>query len=66
MTDRRHCPLPRRLLPFALALAATAWRAALRDDDHLRQGLNVCAGQLTNQHVAAALNLPYTPIDALL
>lgn len=53
-------------LPFALALADKGWRAALRDDDHLRQGLNVCAGQLTNQHVAEALGLPYTPVDALL
>ena len=42
------------------------WRDALRDDEHLRQGLNVCAGQLTYQHVAEALDLPYTPADALL
>ena len=53
-------------LPFALALADKGWRAALRDDGHLRQGLNVCAGKLTYPHVAEALGLPYTPVDALL
>ena len=53
-------------LPFVLALADKGWRAALRDDEHLRQGLNVCAGKLTYQHVAEALNLPYTPVDTLL
>ena len=53
-------------LPFALALADRGWRAALRDDGHLRQGLNVCAGKLTYAHVAEALGLPYTPVDALL
>ena len=53
-------------LPFALALAEKGWRAALRDDEHLRQGLNVCAGKLTYAHVAEALGLPYMPADALL
>jgi alanine dehydrogenase len=42
-------------LPFVLALADKGWRQALRDDPHLRNGLNVCAGRVTNAPVAQAL-----------
>jgi alanine dehydrogenase len=42
-------------LPFVLALADKGWRQALRDDPHLRRGLNVCAGRVTNAPVAQAL-----------
>ena len=47
-------------LPFVLALADKGWRQALRDDEHLRAGLNVCAGQVCNAGVAQALG--YTAI----
>jgi len=53
-------------LPFALALADKGWRKALREDPHLRNGLNVCAGKLTQQEVAQALNLAFTAADSLL
>ena len=53
-----------------LALRAGAgdkgWRKALSDDPHLREGLNVCAGKLTCQPVAAAHGLPYRPAETLL
>jgi alanine dehydrogenase len=53
-------------LPFALALADKGFAKALKDDPHLRAGLNVCQGQLTCQAVAAAQNLPWvTPEQAL-
>ena len=51
-------------LPFALALADKGWRAALRDDPHLRAGLNVAGGRVTYEEVAKALNLDYTPAEA--
>jgi len=53
-------------LPFTLALADKGWRAALRADPHLKAGLNVAAACVTNPAVAAALEKPYTPADALL
>jgi len=47
-------------LPHGLALANHGWRHALKNDIHLRQGLNVCQGKVTYQAVAQALDLPYT------
>lgn len=46
-------------LPFVLALADKGWRAALAEDEHLRAGLNVCAGKVTHPAVAAAHKLEY-------
>jgi alanine dehydrogenase len=45
-------------LSFVLALADKGWRRALTDDPHLRDGLNVCRGELTHAAVAAALGRP--------
>jgi len=53
-------------LPFTLALANKGWRRALHDDPHLKAGLNVAAGKLTYKAVAKALDLPYTPADAVI
>lgn len=53
-------------LPFVLAIANKGWRAALRDDLHLRRGLNVHAGRLTYEAVARDLSLPYTPAEEVL
>jgi alanine dehydrogenase len=50
----------------ALALASKGWRRALLDDAHLRQGLNVCQGQVTYQAVAKTLGYDYVPADSLL
>ena len=52
-------------LPFALKLADKGL-AALQDDDHLRQGLNVHAGHITHEAVAAALSADYPPADKAL
>ncbi|MGO4736811.1 alanine dehydrogenase [Bosea sp. 2KB_26] len=46
-------------LPFVLAIANHGWRKALRQDPHLRQGLNVCVGQVTCEPVARAQGLPF-------
>ncbi|MBX6366838.1 MAG: alanine dehydrogenase [Rhodospirillales bacterium] len=50
-------------LPFVLALADKGWRRALDEDPHLRNGLNVHAGALTNETVARDLALPHTPAE---
>jgi len=47
-------------LPFTLALANKGWKKALLDDEHLRNGLNVCEGNITYEAVAQAHQLSYT------
>jgi alanine dehydrogenase len=53
-------------LGHGLALAGQGWRAAMRQDAHLRQGLNVAAGQLTHEAVARSLGLPFVAAETLL
>ncbi|MDP5240501.1 alanine dehydrogenase [Uliginosibacterium sp. 31-16] len=53
-------------LPFVIALADKGWQAALRADIHLRNGLNVCAGQIACAEVAEALHYPHSPAEQLL
>jgi alanine dehydrogenase len=53
-------------LPFALALADKGWKQALRDDPHLREGLNVCAGKLACAPVAEAHGLAFTAAEDVL
>ena len=53
-------------LPFVLALAGKGWRQALRDDPHLRNGLNVALGKVTCREVAQALGHPYDDPQTLL
>lgn len=50
----------------AVALASKGWRQALKDDVHLKNGLNVCQGKVTYQAVADALGHDYVPADRLL
>jgi alanine dehydrogenase len=49
-------------LPFVKALAGQGWRKACAADTHLRNGLNVAAGNIAYEAVATALNLPYKPV----
>jgi alanine dehydrogenase len=53
-------------LPFALALADKGWRQALKDDIHLRAGLNVHDGKITCKPVAEAHGLGYTSAESVL
>jgi alanine dehydrogenase len=48
-------------LPFGLALAKKGFSAVL-DDPHLRAGLNVYRGRLTNAAVAESLGLAVSPV----
>jgi alanine dehydrogenase len=47
--------------PYIVKLANLGWARALREDAPLRKGLNVFKGQLTNQWVAEATGMAYTP-----
>ena len=48
------------------ALAERGWRQAMRDDVHLKNGLNICRGQITHAAVAHDLSLPLTPPEQVL
>jgi alanine dehydrogenase len=50
----------------ALALANKGWRKALADDQHLRNGLNVCQGKVTYAAVAKDLGYDYVPAESML
>jgi len=53
-------------LPFTLALADKGWKQALADDVHLRNGLNVCLGEVTYEAVALALGYAWREPATLL
>ncbi|NKF22615.1 alanine dehydrogenase [Solimonas marina] len=53
-------------LPYVLALADKGWKQALRDDAHLRAGLNVVDHKLTYAAVADALKLPFADTQTVL
>lgn len=50
----------------ALALADKGWQQAMRDDVHLRNGLNVCQGAITYAAVAQALGYQHVSADSVL
>ncbi|MBD3306615.1 alanine dehydrogenase [candidate division KSB3 bacterium] len=52
-------------LPYVVEIADKGWKRAMRENPDIRHGANVVAGKVTYQGVAAALDLDYTPIDAL-
>lgn len=52
-------------LPYVMKLAAKGYQAALTEDRHLLEGLNVCKGAVTNLDVAEALGKTFvSPVDA--
>jgi alanine dehydrogenase len=53
-------------LPYVLKLAKWGHVEALRQDVGLRNGLNVCLGQVTNQAVAQDLGYDYVSAEAAL
>jgi alanine dehydrogenase len=53
-------------IAHAVALATKGWRQAMRDDVHLKNGLNVCEGKVTYAAVAKDLGYDYVPADTLL
>lgn len=53
-------------LPFLLDLANKGWKRACAEDTHLKNGLNVHAGQLTYAAVGEALGMPHVSPDSVL
>lgn len=53
-------------LPYAIKIANQGWKAALAGDKHLALGLNVFAGEITNEPVAVAHGLPHRPLADVL
>ncbi len=53
-------------IAHALELADKGWQQALKDDPHLKNGLNVALGQVTYEAVAHDLGYDYVNADALL
>ena len=53
-------------LPFVLSLADNGAASALGDNEHLRNGLNIANGQVTELAVAEALDLPFVDAADLL
>lgn len=53
-------------MQYAIRLANQGYKAAMRDDLHLKNGLNVCLGKVTNEHVASDLGYDFVePEDVL-
>ena len=53
-------------LPYVLRLADRGWQEALGEDPHLRNGLNVCRGAVTQAEVARDLGYEHVePLEAL-
>jgi alanine dehydrogenase len=53
-------------LPFTLAIANKGWRAAVVDDPHLRDGLEIADGRLLSGPVSQAHDLALTPVEQVL
>lgn len=53
-------------LPFSLALASKGYKKALKDDIHLKNGLNVIDGKVVYKAVADALGHKYVNVDEAL
>lgn len=58
--------LTQATMDYALAIADKGYVQALLDDPGLREGLNVCLGYVTNEHVADDLHYPYVPAIKML
>lgn len=55
--------LSNRTLPYVIALAQKGTKDALRQDPHLRAGLNVAEGWITYEAVARDLGMDYKPTN---
>ncbi len=51
------------VLPYGLEIADKGWVKALSDNKHLRNGLTVCKGKITQAEVAHDLKLSYTKAE---
>lgn len=51
---------------YAMLIANKGWKKALKENKGLANGLNICQGLVTNQHVAEDLGYDYTAVELLL
>lgn len=51
---------------YVMKLANKGYKLAMMEDEGLRQGLNVCCGHVTNEHVAWDLGYKYQPPEKVL
>ena len=58
--------LTNAIMPYAYKIAKDGWKKALKDDAHLKMGLNVCGGKVTYKPVAEALGYDFVDPDTLL
>jgi alanine dehydrogenase len=50
-------------LPYALQLANSGWKKALKDNVELLRGLNIASGHIVYEDVADAFDMDYTPVE---
>ncbi|MFY0689446.1 MAG: alanine dehydrogenase [Cyclobacteriaceae bacterium] len=53
-------------LPYAIQLAEKGWQKACSENQELKLGLNVIAGEVVYRGVADAFNLPYADVEKFL
>ena len=58
--------LTNETLPFIKSLANSGWQNALKNDGHLKKGLNVHAGSINFEAVADELGYPYKSPDEII
>jgi len=58
--------LTNETFPFIKSLANSGWQNALKNDEHLKNGLNVHAGSINFEAVADELSYPYKSPDEII
>ena len=58
--------LTNETLPFIKSLANSGWQSALKNDQHLKNGLNVHEGSISFEAVADELGYPYKSPDEII
>lgn len=53
-------------MDYAIMIANKGWKKALKENPGLRNGLNVCLGTVTNEHVAVDLGYDYVAPENML
>ena len=53
-------------LPYAVAIANQGWQHVARDNDGIREGINIADGKVTYRSVAEAFGLEFTPVEEVL
>jgi|SRR3990167_3816807 len=53
-------------LPFVLELANNGYKEAMRKNQHLMHGLNVCCGKITYRAIAETLQQSYMPAEQMI